>query len=345
MKITKIEAFKVFVPWQDSLKEPMREWRKIMPGNSPEEEDAYAVVKVHTDEGLIGLGEGGRDVEEVKRQGEAFIGKNPLELKPFSMQRPWAMALFDLAGKALGVPLYQLLGTKVHDDIPFAWWSPYMAPEGTGKLAEEGAARGFKVHKIKARPWDAVDHVKAIHAGAGDALAIRIDPNCHFEQPAVAVKIARQIESYNIECFEDPVSKDRPEWNRLIREKTTVPVALHDTSPINLLNHIRADAADFVNIGGSVENIFRAAHICESAGIPVWLQTEGHCYDLQAAFNCHVNAVIPNATLAQDTLPFLREASIVTEPLWPTDGAVKVPEGPGLGVDLDEEMIGKYRVG
>ncbi len=124
-----------------------------------------------------------------------------------------------------------------------------------------------------------------------------------------------------------------------------MPVALHDTSPINLLNHIRADAADFVNIGGSVENIFRAAHICESAGIPVWLQTEGHCYDLQAAFNCHVNAVIPNATLAQDALPFLREASIVTEPLWPTDGAVKVPEGPGLGVDLDEEMIGKYRVG
>ena len=78
--------------------------------------------------------------------------------------------------------------------------------------------------------------------------------------------------------------------------------------------------------------------------MPIWLQIEGHCYDIQAAYNIHLNAVIPNATLAQDTLPFLREESIVTEPLWPRDGFVHVPEGPGLGVELDEAGPGPYRV-
>ena len=89
---------------------------------------------------------------------------------------------------------------------------------------------------------------------------------------------------------------------------------------------------------------WRAAAVAEAAGVPIWLQIEGHCYDIQAAYNVHLNAVIPNATLPQDTLPFLREESIVTEPLWPTDGFVSVPEKPGLGIELNDEAIDCYRV-
>ncbi|HEX2035779.1 MAG TPA: mandelate racemase/muconate lactonizing enzyme family protein [Chloroflexota bacterium] len=347
MRITRVEYVKVFVPWQPSFREPMRHWRAAA-GTTPEEEDAYVVVKVYTDDGLIGIGEGNRDLAATRRQGERLLGQNPLELDPWRLERPWVHVCFDLMGKALGVPVYRLLGTKVHQRIPMAYWSPYEAPAQTARHAAEGAARGFKVHKIKARPWDAVEQVKAIHDAAGPQVAVRIDPNGTFEQPAVAVRIARQIEEYNVECLEDPVPKTRPEWNRFIREKTTVPVALHDFEVQNVLRHIKAEAIDYLNVGGSVgltvERAMRAAHLAEAAGVPIWLQLEGHCYDIQAAFNLHLNAVIPNATLAQDTLPFLREASIITEPLWPTDGFVAVPEKPGLGIELDEAALTRYRL-
>jgi L-alanine-DL-glutamate epimerase-like enolase superfamily enzyme len=347
MRITHIEYIKVFVPWQESFREPMRAWRAAA-NTTPEEEDAYVIVKVHTDQGLIGIGEGNRDLALTRRQGDALIGKNPLELDPWKLERPWAHVGFDLMGKALGVPMYRLLGTKVHDRIPMAYWSPYQDPALTGRHAEEGAARGFKVHKIKARPWDAIDQVKAIAAAAGPEVAVRIDPNGLFEQPSVAVRIARAIERYNVECLEDPVMKHRPEWNRFIREKTTIPVALHDFEILNVFAHIKAGAIDYLNVGGSrgltAERALRAAHVAEAAGVPIWLQIEGHCYDIQAAYNVHLNAVIPNATLPQDTLPFIREASIVAEPLWPTDGFVDVPEKPGLGVELDAAAIECYRV-
>ena len=347
MRITHIEYSKVFIPWQRSFQEPMRAWRAAS-GTTPEEEDAYVVVQVHTDSGLVGIGEGNRDLALTRQEGERLLGTDPLTMDPWKLERPWAHVGFDLMGKALGVPMYRLLGTRVHQQIPMAYWSPYQAPEQTARHAEEGAARGFKVHKIKARPWDAVAQVQAIHGAVGAAMAVRIDPNGTFDLPAVAVRIAREIEPYNVECLEDPVTKLRPEWNRLIREKTTVPVALHDFEILNVMAHLKADAIDFLNVGGSrglnAERARRAAHVAEAAGVPVWLQIEGHCYDIQAAYNIHLNAVIPNATLAQDTLPFLREASIVREPLWPREGLVPVPEGPGLGIELDEAVMTRYRV-
>ena len=113
--------------------------------------------------------------------------------------------------------------------------------------------------------------------------------------------------------------------------------------------HLKADAIDYLNVGGSRGlNAERAPPRRRTSprppGCPIWLQIEGHCYDIQAAYNIHLNAVIPNATLAQDTLPFLREASIVREPLWPREGLVPVPEGPGLGIELDEQALARYRV-
>ena len=347
MRITHIDYIRVYIPWQKSFQEPMRAWRAAA-NTTPEEEDSYIIVKVHTDDGLVGIGEGNRDMALTKQQGDALIGKDPRTLDPWKLERPWAHVGFDLMGKALGVPMYRLLGTKVHDRIPMAYWSPYQDPATTGIHAAEGAARGFKVHKIKARPWDCADQVRAIHDAAGPDMAVRIDPNGLFDLPAVAVRIAREIEQYNVECLEDPVMKHRPEWNRFIREKTSIPVALHDFEILNVFAHIKAEAIDYLNVGGSrglnAERALRAAHVAEAAGVPIWLQIEGHCYDIQAAYNVHLNAVIPNATLPQDTLPFIREDSIVTEPLWPTDGFVDVPEKPGLGIELDDAAIDCYRV-
>ena len=162
MKIVQIDTMRVFVPWQDSFKEPMAQWRASA-GTTPEDEDAYVIVQVHTDEGIVGIGEGGRSVEEIEKQAQSFVGKNPLEMDLFTLRRPWVHAMLDLAGKALGVPAHRLIGTgKYRDRVPVCYWSPYLPPDETARHAEEGALRGFILHKIKARPQDVVEQVEAI---------------------------------------------------------------------------------------------------------------------------------------------------------------------------------------
>jgi L-alanine-DL-glutamate epimerase-like enolase superfamily enzyme len=344
MRITKIDYMKVFVPWQASFKEPMREWR-ARGGTTPEEEDAYVIVQVYTDEGLVGLGEGERSIEKVRSQGETFIGKNPLELNPYHLHYPFVHAIFDIIGQALGVPVYRLLGGKHRDRVPVAYWSPYLPPHETAKHAEEGKASGFTVHKIKARPWDAVRQVKAMTAAAGDDYAIRIDPNETFQVPATTVRIDRELEGYNVECFEDPVPKAHIEWYPLLRQKCRIPIAIHQGNPHLIFEAAKREAMDYVNIGGSPLNTIRAAAVAEMAGCPVWIQNEGHCLDIAAAFDAHIGAAIPNATLPYDTLHFIREGSIAENPLVPKDGFLPVPTEPGLGVKLDKKAMERYRIG
>lgn len=343
MIITKIEYMKIFIPWQESMKEAMQSWR-ARSGTTPEAEDAYVIVQVHTDEGLIGLGEGGRNIQQVKRQGDQFIGKNPLQCNPYQLHYPFVHAMFDLMGQALGVPAYQLLGGKYRDKVPVAYWSPYLPPKETAKHAEEGRQRGFTVHKIKARPWDAVEQVKAMAAAAGNDYAIRIDPNETFEQPSTTVRIDHDLEGYNVECFEDPVPKAHLEWYALLRQKCRIPMAIHTSDIRLILQAAKLDAMDFVNIGGPPQRVWQASAVCEAAGCPLWIQNEGHCLDISAAFDAHLGAATKNASLPYDTLHFLRQGYIAENPLTPKDGFITVPNEPGLGVKLDKKAVERYRV-
>ena len=107
----------------------------------------------------------------------------------------------------------------------------------------------------------------------------------------------------------------------------------------------RLDAIDYVNVGGTPREAQSAAAVAAAAGCPVWVQFEGHCLDIAAAFNVHLAATIPGATLPSDILHFLRDAYLDRNPLVPHEGLVDVPKGNGLGVDLDEALVARYRVG
>ncbi|MBC7335984.1 MAG: mandelate racemase/muconate lactonizing enzyme family protein [Clostridia bacterium] len=242
------------------------------------------------------------------------------------------------------MPVCELLGGRYRDRVPVAYWSPYLPPQETARHAEEGAALGFKVHKIKARPWDCAAQVKAIASAVGHEYAIRIDPNETLALPAVAARIDREIVGYNVECLEDPVPKARPEWYALLRQKCATPLAIHTHDTALILRMARLEAMDYVNVGGTPNQTRAAAAVAEAAGCPVWVQFEGHCLDIAAAFNVHLGAAIPNATLPADILHFLREGYISKEPLVPAEGLVRVPDTPGLGVELDEAAFERYRV-
>jgi L-alanine-DL-glutamate epimerase-like enolase superfamily enzyme len=344
MKITSIETIKVFVPWRDSFKEPMQAWRAYNNNSTVEEEDAYVLIEMHTDEGLVGLGEGGRDLDEIRRQAQRFLGKNPLELNPWALDAPFTHAVYDILGKAHGVPAYRLFGEKYRDAIPVAYWSPYTSVKQAAQFAEEGRSRGFRVHKIKGRADNAAETIIAMCKAAGPDYAIRIDPNETFAQPAVALRIDDAVSNYNIECWEDPVPKARLEWYELLRAKCKAALCLHTSDPQLILEALRRNAADYFNIGQSAETSIKSSALCAAGGCPVWLQIEGHCLDICAAFIAHLGAAIPNASLPYDVLPFLRERSIVANPPEVREGLMRVPEGPGLGIELDRGAVKRYHV-
>jgi len=292
----------------------------------------------------MGLGEGGRSLAEAEREAQRFIGQNPMSLSLFDLQPPFLHACVDLVAQALGVPACYLLGGRYREQVSVAYWSPYLPPEETMHHADEGASLGFTLHKIKASPWDAVEQVRAIATAVGHDYGVRIDPNETFDLPATTVRIANALRGEAVECLEDPVPKMRPEWWALLRHKCEIPLALHSSDGRLIMEMAQQGGIDYVNVGHSPNTCRAAAAVAEAAGCPVWVQFEGHCLDIAAAFDVHMAAAIPNATLPSDIMPFLREAPIAREPLILCEGAYTVPSTPGLGITLDDRAIARYRV-
>ncbi len=333
MKITAIDVTVVDVPYIGPV-------RQVGWPNPP-----FVVIRVRTDVGLVGLGERwGADKHQVEVEAQTYIGQNPLTLTLRSLDAPFQSALYDLAGQALGVPVWRLIGDQHRDRVPVAYWSCHMPPEATAREAEQAAARGFRVHKLKARSWDIVRQAELISKAAGPDYAIRVDPNTEFRDVALAVKLARQLEPYPIECFEDPVLKHDVGWYRLLREKLDIPQALHLGDPADVLQAVRAEAVDCLNFSGNVDQVVHGHAVAAAAGIPVWHQMAGLSLGIQAAFAVHVGCTLKNATMPCDELPFIHENDLIGGALPAEAGHFRVPAGPGLGVQLDEAALAHYRI-
>ena len=285
MKITRIELIEVDVPYIAPI-------RNV--GHSDWE---HTIVKVHTDEGLTGLGEIWQPCEAVRPGVEALVGSDPLAMDLESAAEPWQCALYDIAAQARGVPVWRLMGDQVRQRVPAAYWSCHLEPEETAREAEKAAALGFRVHKLKARSDDIVRQAECMTAAtAGVEYAIRVDPNCGFRDVPTSVRLARELGPYDIDCFEDPVEKVNVNhaWYCLLRYKTDIPQALHLIEPYDVLRAVKAEAVDRFNLSGNVAAVKRSAAIAGVAGCPVWLQMGGLCLGIQTAFSIHLQATLTN---------------------------------------------------
>ena len=288
----------------------------------------------------------GNQHHAVEPQVAALIGKDPLTMDLESTDVPWQSALYDIVAQAKGVPVWRLLGDRVRDRVAVAYWSCHMAPADTAKEAEKAAALGFTVHKLKAQSNDIVQQAEYMtKATQGVDYAIRVDPNCGFKYPATAVRLARELAPYNIDCFEDPVEKDKfnVAWYSLLRHKTDIPQALHLLDPHEVLRAVKGDAVDRFNISGNVAAVKRCAAIAEAAGCPIWLQFGGLCLGIQTAFSTHLQATLTNDLLPCDELPFVRDNDLIGGSLEFAAGHFVVPTGNGLGIALDADALDHYR--
>jgi len=335
------------------------------------------ILQVHTDQGLVGLGETWKGTPDaaVRAGAEAMLGKDPVRLSLSRLPLPhdpevvnvrdlgavvpvpvrsifhnpsvhaFEVAIADIVGQTFGVPICQLLGGAVRDRVLVHYWAGRHTPENIARIAAHAKGEGFGGIKIKCALEDPnLERVQAIFDACGPEFRITLDPNMRFRGLDETLELATSLAGYPIEVLEDPVPKDDLSVYVRLRQEMEIPLALHLERPEDVLEAIRLGAADVFNLRGTMTGFAKAAYLAEVAGIPVWRGSGLDLGILDASYT-HVCAVAPACTLGSDIVGnFLREDDLIIDPLEYEQGYVKVPEGPGLGVKLDEEALERYTV-
>jgi muconate cycloisomerase len=344
MKITHLERTPVCVPFLPGIL-PTPEFEEF---NAAYPESIGSrrqdVLRIYTDEGPCGIGMSMPYYGRGPGVPEDLVGRDPLEFEPRLLGGPgFDIALLDLIGKAIGWPLCRIFGGRLQNRVLIDYWISRMNPEDSANAARRASEQGFQGIKMKcaAKDGNVVDRVQAIHESAPE-LRIVLDPNERFDTLKIALDLARQVETYDI-VFEDPFPKTDWEEYRRLKEGADVIVAPHLQTPGQVIAAIKHQAVDAINIAPSDWGFLDMAKIAEAAGIPVW-QASNVDLGIFDAFRLHASAAAPNCTLGSDLCGnFVHEHSLLKNPLV-VDGFAHVPEGPGLGIELDEDAIERYSV-
>jgi glucarate dehydratase len=377
MKITDIKPTTVTVP----LEAPLRHangchWGRFV----------RTIVEVETDEGITGLGEmggGGESAEAVFRAIKSYLlGHDPAHIEEMRLKiaNPTAslynnrtqavaaleFACLDILGQKWGVPVYDILGGKLTDRVPFASYLffRYAGPGGKGEVRtiEQMVAHakdlkqrfGFTTHKLKGgvfAPEIELEYFRAIakavgadHGPGRNTDRVRYDPNGVLSTEQ-AIRFGQAIEDLNNDYFEDPVFGLN--GMRRVREMVRIPTATNtvvvgfEQLSANLLN----TAVDVVLLDttfwGGIRPCVKAAGICEAFQLGVAVHSSGEL-GIQLATMLHLGAVIPNLNFAADAHYHHLVDDVIGGKMKYEGGAIAVPSGPGLGVKLDREKVAKY---
>jgi L-alanine-DL-glutamate epimerase-like enolase superfamily enzyme len=358
VKITKLNAVRVRIP----QKPPIAPYQSRYRAGSHKES---LLVRLETDTGLVGWGETPDDWIDRSFEGtpeeplrSQVLGRSPFDLEAWYAENMLGsylasgveMAMWDLIGQATRQPLYQLLGGAVRKPIELAACMGIRPYEEAKAIARQYVEMGFSTLKTKAgrRAEEDLEMVRGIRDGAGDRLKLRIDPNMGYA-PDVAFALARDLEKYNLEYFEQPMHRTLIAESARMRRQTKTPLALNEsvTTPEIVWQILQLRAADVLLPDtyqcGGILGVKKVAAQCQAAGVPCVFHCS-HDLGLKTAAMLHVVASTPNFPLANDCTYYGLEDDIIT-PLHRIErGHMPVPEGPGLGVTVDEKKVAKYRV-
>src|SRR5271165_3073347 len=371
MKITDIRATTVTVP----LEAPLRHGNGCHWGRF-----VRTIVEVEADNGLIGLGEmggGGESAEAAIVALKSYLlGHDPARLEEmrFRISNPTAslynnrtqmlaaleFACLDLIGQAWGVPVHAILGGKLRDRVPFATYCFWRYPNSeTGKgevrtaeqlvnFARDMKQRyGFTSHKLKGGVFHPDYELEAYRALAlafpGDRF--RFDPNGVWSTEQ-AIRFGQGIEDLRNDYLEDPVYG----MNGMRRTRQMVRVPLSTNTVVvnfeQLAANILDTAVDVILLDttfwGGIRACVKAAGVCETFQLGVAVHSSGEL-GIQLATMLHLGAVIPNLAVAGDGHYHHLTDDIIEGGLMPyVNGAIRVPDKPGLGVTLNRDKLREY---
>src|SRR5574341_1358513 len=383
MKITRIETIAIRLPTRR-----VHQWTGLTTPIG-----VYVIIKLHTDEGLIGLGEApvlkdwsgdhGRYFCETPQTtahiindilAPALNGQDPSRFESIHARMDKAVkgypyckaaidgALYDVVGKALQIPAYQLLGGLYRERIPIAHSLGLMEVQKAVEEALQAKAEGVKTIKLKVGgdPKRDGELVKEIRSAIGPDINICVDANQGYPTPKIAVKTTKAMEEYDLFYMEQPVEgleqmaevtrrvdtpimADESAWTaedviEITRKKAADMISIYTTKPGGLFKAKTvaavAEAAGLqCNVNGSVETgVGNAAniHLAASTGV--------------VTYGCVVPVSTPKGKGKGGIAGIYYQDDIITEPFEYAEGDVIVSSKPGLGVELDEDKIRYYRV-
>jgi L-alanine-DL-glutamate epimerase-like enolase superfamily enzyme len=371
MKITGVEAIELRLP--ESFAGPRLIVRQTL------------IIKVHTDEGIVGIGEVDSCPTVVRATVDAppakspisglasvIIGQNPLEIRQlndlmyqssFDYGRGGVVlhtiggidiALWDIAGKYYNQPIYRLLGGPFQTRLR-AYASTLFGSNGK-ETAEEGKKwvdKGFTAVKFGWVPMGEsekldLELVEGARRGIGDDCHLMVDAGCCWDT-ATAIKRAQQFEDYNVFWLEEPLARDNIDGYGQITSVSRIPIAAGEGEAgryafRNFIERGRIHIAQIDLVRNGITESMRIADMAEDSGLKV--VNHHWSSDINLAASLHF--------LAARKSTFILEYCVAESPIrWEVtrkkieidaDGRAKVPEGPGLGIELNEETIERYRV-
>lgn len=344
-------------------------------GNRPR-----ALVKVETDEGLYGWGEAystGPDlsVEPIANYiFEMIKGEDPRRIEYIMMKLhqqfrfpPGGVglpaisavdhALWDISGKAAGLPVYMLLGGAARDRVRvyhgIGGRDGQEVAERAQQLHEAWGFTAFKAGPYRLDPdadrWGrvcatAADYFADIRKHAPENWEFAFDPHAKIFEPIRALQLANALAPYDPYFYEEPLRPEHiPAWSRL-RSQMQVPLATGESlyTRFEFLNLIAAHGADIIQpdvcICGGLLEMRKIAAIAEAHYVTV--APHNPMGPLATAVNVHFAAATPNFKILEYILPVNSEwNSWVDEPYLPKDGYLELRDRPGLGVEVNEEAI------
>lgn len=306
--------------------------------------DHRAVYKIETDKGLAGYG------DQRVRPGwqppissvKSLIGRNPFDFVNNTLVAGSALncALYDVMGKYLELPAYKLMGEKVRDSVTVAAWTRPASPEVFCEEIKRAATQGYTILKMHTCEYhDVMEQTRLAEEAAPDGFKIHYDFNATRSIAAVLPIISELEKNHPIVGYiEDPLLKnDLDGWRRL-RRQTNIPIIMHGT-PLGGIQEIIHGLADIYMIGGTMADIMATGFAFGKANVQTILQFEGGT--LGKAMALHMAAVLPTHTAHSINLDDQYEEDITTERIPVMDGCSPIPEGPGLGYEVDEDALAR----
>lgn len=359
MKITRIQT----TPLALAFKEPYHWAGRV------DHAAAVVLVEVETDDGLLGIGESvaafpaegtiaelqgvaplllGQPVHDIERlvTGARHLGGfNHTPRHANFVLAGLEMALWDILGKAAGWPVYRLLGGAVRDEVDYFGFVQGDTTEELVEDARDLAGAGYGVIYLKVGRGEAADlrNTAAVREAIG-GCRLRLDPNCAWSVPE-AIHMIGKLREFEPEWIEQPTPLMSIAAMRQVKDAVHVPIAADQAAftPADVYEICRQRAADVIVLSpheaGGLLAFGKAAAIAEAAGVPVCLHGQNVSGITDAAQH-HLGLRTANLTEGNQIMHQLLIEDLVLAPdLTPDSGKIGVPDGPGLGIELDRDAV------
>lgn len=338
----------------------------------------FLLVKIHTTEGIVGLGEvsctarwSGEDQVTAAHfirhyMAPVLEGEDPRRIEHLALRLEHAvarnyftkaaleMALWDILGKAAGMPVYQLLGGPVREAVPTKWSVSGLEPEKAAGIASWAAAQGFRAMKVKVgiEPDADVSRVNAVRRSVGPDVRLGVDANGAWG-PGAALQVIERLYDHNVYFVEQPVAASDLSGMAELRRKIRLPV-IADESFFTLQDAaavIRADAADVLSVyvgkAGGIAAARRIVAVAEAAGVAC---TVGSNLEMGVGSAAMIHLAMATPGIRAEAFPcdiigpLYYEDDLLADPLPIAGGSARAHDRPGLGVELDDEKVRRYQV-